>query len=190
MFQMHVLHFQLGINHIREMLSLNIRTQDFFYRGPTCVIRPNELAMCLPCANNSFDHTGHDGDACELATMQGWMPPARSQSVATYILDNQSGKHLVLEQGQSLFKTLTVGLKHRALYTKCRVNPHYYFQYTHNAYDHELMDEDDDDDDPDAIDQTDDDDDDDDEGIYGDINTNIVYIALEHVELNYNPDLN
>jgi hypothetical protein len=189
MFQMHVLHFQLGVNHSREMLTLNIRTQDFFYRGPTCVIHPTELAVCLPCANNSHEHMDPAGDACELATMQGWMPPSRLQSVAAFVLDNQSEKYLVLENGQSLFRTLVVGLKHKAVYTKCRVSPHNCLQYTNETHpdDVELMDY------LDINDMNDydqnDDDEDTDEGIYGDMSTDMVYIALEHIDLEQVSDL-
>jgi len=173
MFQMHVLHFQLCMSVDPELLSQQIRAQDFIYRGPTCVIRTNEIAICLPCANNNYEHNDLHEQECELSTMEGWMTPNGFQSVAAYILDNQSDKCFILENGQSLFRVLTIFLIHKAECTKCRVDPIscFKFENLHPAED-------------DIMDYLEDDSDSLDSGIYGDINQNMVYIALESIDQN------
>ena len=180
MFQMHMLHFQLSMSVDPELLTQHIRTQDFFYRGPTCVIKPNELAVCMPCANNNNEHMEADEHACELNTFDGWMTPNGAQSVAAYVMDNQSEKWLVLENGQSLFRFLSIAMIHEATHVKCRINPTLCFEFKNAQPEEEddfmdyenIMDYDDDDDDVNSVDS----------GIYGDINRNMVYIALEPLD--------
>jgi hypothetical protein len=175
---MHMLHFQLCMSVDPETLTTqHIKTQEFIYRGPTRVIKPMEVAVCLPCANNNAEHTKVDSTECELCTYQGWMTPNGLQSTAIYVLDNQSDKWLVLENGQSLFRFLAISMIHKAKYTPCRIDPADFFE-SYNACD-------DNEEDDDVMDVYEDDDDYDDEvdsGIYGDINRNMVYIALESID--------
>jgi hypothetical protein len=170
---MHMLHFQLCTSLDPEQLTSCIKTQDFYYRGPTCFIKPYELAVCLPCANNCPEHIQVNQNECELSTMEGWMSPNELQSVAAYVLDNQSEKIFILETGQSLFRLLNIAMIHKAIHTKCRINPIFCFEYVNEHHDEdELMDYDDNDDNIN----------DGDSGIFGDVNCNMVYIALESLD--------
>lgn len=172
---MHVLHFQLSMSIDPELLSSHrIRTQEFLYRGETCVIRPNDLAVCLPCANNTYEHNQISEHECELSTMEGWMTPSALQSVAVYVVDNQSEKCFVLENGQSLFRVLTIGLIHKAQYTRCRINPMSCFEFKNLHPDED-----------DLMEYFEDDADSIDSGIYGDINHNMVHFALESLDQHF-----
>ncbi len=166
---MHMLHFQLrfGDDPIRQ--TPTIRPQDFYYNGPRCVIKPQELVVCVPCAAPDHRHIEANRATCELSTFQGWKKPELNMSVAAWVFDNQSDKLFILDCGETLFKFLNVGVQHKASFTRCRICPEAFFGFDKS------WDENDEEEDMDW-------DDDVDSGIDGDFNLNHVYIAYENID--------
>jgi hypothetical protein len=191
-----MLHFKLRFGDDPNLQTPQIRTQDFYYYGPRCVIKPQEIAVCVPCVVDNHQHTKADPAVCELSTFSGWKTPDNLESIAAFVLDNLSTKYLVLESGESLYRFLTVGSVLNAPFTKCRICPTSFFDFknvqhgynnnNNNNNNNADYDDDDDDNDDDRMDYDDDDDDeynnDSDSGISGDVNNHMVYIALENIE--------
>jgi len=132
---MHMLHFQLREGENVENQLHDIKTHDFYYNGPQCVIRPRELVVCVPCVCPLAHHQEPSRHTCQLRTVAGWQIIDIPRSVVAYVFDNYTNKTFVLENGESLFRFITIGIMHGTNIDKCKIASEDFFGFERDEYD-------------------------------------------------------
>jgi hypothetical protein len=162
---MHMLHFQLQEGQDVQNQLPDIKTHDFYYNGPQCTIRPHEVVVCVPCVCPLAHHQEPNRHTCQLRTVAGWQEIDEPTSVVAYVFDNYTHKTFVLENGESLFRFITIGIIHGTNIDKCKIASEDFFGFERDEYD---SDEDD------FMDT--------DSGIDGDFAKYVVVMALEDID--------
>lgn len=157
---MHMLHF--NVNDDDE-------TREFYYPGPTCIIRPQEVVVCVPCVCPLKSHQYFNRQTCQLKMFSGWQEIKKPCSVCAFVVDNLTDKTFVLDSGETLNKVLSALANFGIKAEKCQIGSESVFEYENNMEIDDFEEEEDDTMDTDS-------------GIDGDIIPNVVRIAFENVD--------
>jgi hypothetical protein len=166
-----MLHFRVDDNDDDD------ETRDFYYPGPTCIIRPQEVVVCVPCVCSLKAHDYFNRQTCQLKTFSGWQEIKKACSVTAFVIDNSTDKTFVLDNGETLCRFLSVMTNFGIKPEKCQIGSESVFEYENT------MEVDDFEEDEDDTMETD-------SGIDGDVgesNPNVILIAFESVVENSYP---
>jgi hypothetical protein len=148
-------------------------TRDFYYPGPTCIIRPQEVVVCVPCVCPLKSHQYFNRQTCQLKTFSGWQEITKPCSVTVFVLDNSTDKTFVLDNGETLCRFLSAVDNFGIKPEKCQIGSESVFEYENTMEVDDFEEEDEDDNTMET-----------DSGIDGDVNPNVVRIAFESVVKN------